>query len=238
MSWSRTLRLSRTEPAPARTMSGTAVGSIVTPSRAQRREHVVAHGLRRDQPERVVMGPGPDGADDLVRLGGREDEAQVRRGLLDELEQGVEALLGDHVGLVDDVDLVAAADGREERAFAQVTGVVDASVAGRVDLDDVERAGPAGGQLDAGVALAAGLGRRALLAVEGAGHDPGAGGLAAAAWAREQVGVVHPVVRQGGRERRGDVVLPDHVGEPVWPVAPVEGERAVHVHDPISARRR
>jgi hypothetical protein len=44
------------------------------------------------------------------------------------------------VRLVDDVDLVAAVDRREEGAFPQVAGVVDAAVAGRVDLDDVDRA--------------------------------------------------------------------------------------------------
>ena len=74
----------------------------------------------------------------LVRLGGGEDEDQEVRRLLDQLEQGVEALRGDHVRLVDDVDLVAVADRREERPLAQVTGVVDAAVAGRVDLDDVD----------------------------------------------------------------------------------------------------
>ena len=47
---------------------------------------------RRDQPERVVVGARPDGGDHLVRLGRGEDEPQVRRRLLDQLEQGVEAL--------------------------------------------------------------------------------------------------------------------------------------------------
>ena len=62
---------------------------------------------RRDEPERVVVGPGADRPDDLLRLGCREDELHMLRRLLDDLQQGVEALRGDHVGLVDDVDLVA-----------------------------------------------------------------------------------------------------------------------------------
>ena len=47
---------------------------------------------RREQPERVVVGARPDGRDHLVGLGRGEDEPQVRRRLLDQLEQGVEAL--------------------------------------------------------------------------------------------------------------------------------------------------
>jgi hypothetical protein len=61
----------------------------------------------RDQPERVVVGPGLDRPDDLLGLRGREDELQVRRRLLDEFEQRVETLAGHHVRLVDDVDLEA-----------------------------------------------------------------------------------------------------------------------------------
>ena len=88
-----------------------------------------------------MVGAGLDRAEHLLRLGGGEDELDVVGRLLDQLEQGVEALRGDHVRLVDDVHLEAARDRREEGAFAQVTGVVNATVAGRVDLDDVDRTG-------------------------------------------------------------------------------------------------
>ena len=151
---------------------------------------------RRDQPERVVMGPRPDRRDHLVGLGRREDEPQVRWRLLDQLEQGVEALRGDHVGLVDDVDLVATADRCEERLLPQLAGVIDAAVRGGVDLDHVDRARAVAGQLDAAVALAARVGHRRLVAVERPGQDPRRGGLAAPAGAGEEVGVVDPVARQ------------------------------------------
>ena len=144
--------------------------------------------------------------------------------LLDELEQGVEALRRHHVGLVDDVDLEAARDRREERLLAQVAGVVDAAVARRVDLDDVDAARPVRGQLDAGAADAARLGRRPLLAVQRAGEDAGAGRLAAAARPAEQVGVVDLVVAQRLLERLGDVLLPDHLGEGRRAVLAVQGE--------------
>ena len=179
---------------------------------------------RRDQPERVVVGARADRRQHLVGLGGGEDEPQMRRRLLDELEQGVEALRGDHVGLVDDVDLVFAADGREERLLAQVTRVVDAAVRRRVDLDDVDRARPAAGQVVAGVALAARVGDRRLLAVERARQDARLGGLAAAARAGEEVGVVDAVGGQRGPQRLGHVVLADDLREGLGPVAPVQRE--------------
>ena len=156
--------------------------------RAQRRE-VVAQQLRRYQPERIVVRTRADRADDLVRLGRREDELQVWRRLLDELEQGVETLTRDHVRLVDDVDLVRAVDRREERSLAQVTRVVDAAVARCVDLDDVDLLGcVVGGDT-----------------VELARENARAGRLAAAAGPGEQVRMVHAVVRERVLEGLGHV---------------------------------
>ena len=43
---------------------------------------------------------------------------------LNDLEQRVEALLRDHVSLVEDENLVAVAGGGEPGAFAQFTGIV------------------------------------------------------------------------------------------------------------------
>ena len=140
ISWSSSERVSRDDPPPALTTSGSTPGSTETPSLSQRLADVVEHLRGRDEPERVVVGAGPDGADDLLGLGGREDELHVLRRLLDDLQQRVEALRRDHVRLVEDEDLVAVAGGGEDGALAEVAGVVDAVVARRVDLDHVERA--------------------------------------------------------------------------------------------------
>ena len=202
------------------------------------RLEVRAHHRRRDQPERVVVGARADGREHLVRLGGGEDEDQEVRRLLDELEQRVEALRGHHVRLVDDVDLVPVADRREERAFAQVAGVVDAAVAGGVDLDDVDRAGAVGREFAARVADAARVGRRALGAVQAAGQDARAGGLAAAARTAEQVGVVDAAGRQRLAQRLGDVVLPDDLGEGRRAVLAVQreiGRRLCHASTLVTA---
>ena len=146
----------------------------------------------------------------------------VLRRLLDDLEQRVEALAGDHVGLVDDVDLVARRRRREEGPLPQVACVVDTAVAGGVDLDDVQAAAALAGEVLTGLAVAARRRGRPLLAVQAAGQDAGAGGLAAAARPAEQVGVVDALVGQRLLERLGDVALADDVGERLGAVAAVE----------------
>ncbi len=185
----------------------------------------LAHHARRHQPERVVVGPGPDGGEHLVRFGGGEDEDQVFRRFLDDLQQGVEALRGDHVGLVDDEDPVLRLSGREESPIAQLAGVVDTTVAGRVEFDDVDAAAAFGRERDARVAFAARVGGRALRAVQRAGEDARAGGLAATTRPGEQVRVVDPAGGQRGPQRFGDVVLPDDLSEGRRPVLAVKGER-------------
>ena len=184
--------------------------------------HVRRQAGGRDQPERVVVGPRPDRPDDLLGLGRGEDELHVLRRLLDDLQQGVEALRRHHVRLVDDVDLVAALRRPVGGAFAQVTGVVDTAMGGRVDLDDVDRAGPAASERHTRVAYPARVRRRALLAVETAGQDARAGRLAAAARAAEEVGVAHPTGAQRLHEGLGDVLLADDVAERLRPVAAVQ----------------
>src|SRR5690606_11757570 len=184
----------------------------------------LAHGRRRDQPERVVVGARADRRQHLVRFGGGEDEQDVFRRLLHELEQRVEARRGDHVGLVDDVDLVARLHRREDGALAQLAGVVHTAVGGRVYLDDVARAVPGRPQGPAGVALPARLGGGPGGAVQGAGEDARRGGLAAAPRPGEEIGVVEAPGADRVDERLGDVLLADDFGEGLRPVFAVQRE--------------
>src|SRR5699024_6974639 len=124
-------------------------------------------------------------------------------------------------------------------ALAQLAGIVDAAVAGGVDLDHVEAPGAAVGQVAAGVALAAGDVRRPLDAVQAAREDARGRRLATAARAREQVGVTDPAGAQRTPQRRGDMVLSDHLGEGLRAVTTVQSgghpDRLVEGAD--SARR-
>jgi len=166
--------------------------------------------------EGVVLAAREDRGRKLVGLGGGQDEGHPGRGLLQGLEQGVEGLAGEHVGFVDDEDLVAALDGRVADVLLEAAGVVDAPVGGAVDLDDVR--GHARGDLAAVLALVAGLGRGGGLAVQGLGEDPGDGGLAHPAGAAEEVGRSHPAGLGGPGQDGLDRVLPGHLGKGLGPV--------------------
>ena len=181
-----------------------------------------AEDVRRDQAERVVMGARADRADDALGFRRRENKLDVLGRLLDELEQRVEALVRDHVGLVDDEDLVAVAHRREGGALAQVTRVIDAAVRGRVDLDDVERTGAAGGQLAAGFALTARGIRGTLRTVQTARQDARGRCLAASARPREQVRVRDAIRAQRRLQRLRHVLLPDHLVEGVGAIPAIQ----------------
>lgn len=189
---------------------------------------------RRHEPERIVMGARPDGPDDLLGLGRGEDELEVLRRLLDDLQEGVEAGRGHHVRLVDDVDLVPAGRGPEEGLLAQLTGVVDTTVRSGVDLDHIDGTRPVAREVLAGLALPAGRGRRTLLTVQTSGKNAGTGRLATATRPAEQVRMIDPVVPQRLLQRVGDMLLPDDLGERLGAVAAVQ-RKGRHTYEVIGA---
>ena len=72
-------------------------------------------------------------------LGGGQDKDGVRRRFFQRLQQGVGGLLGEHVDFVDDIDLVAGLVRGVVHLLPQVADLVDAAVAGGVNLDNIER---------------------------------------------------------------------------------------------------
>ena len=162
-----------------------------------------------------------------MRLGGGEHEDGLRRRLLERLQEGVPGLFGQHVRLVEDVDLPAAAGRGVGDALAQVADVVDGAVGGGVHLDHVDRG--AGGDRHAGLAFAAGGDRRAAaLAVERAGEDLRHRGLAGAARADEEVGVVDLVLLDRVAQRADHVLLAHDLVEGARAVASIERGRLGH----------
>src|ERR1035437_5189493 len=168
------------------------------------------------------MGARTDRADDLVRLSRGKDELHELGRLLDDLQEGIEALRRDHVGLVDDVDLVTRQCRPVRRSLTQVARVVDTPMASRVDLDDVNTAGTVTSQRDAGGAHTARNRRRPLLAVEATSQDPGRGRLAAATWPTKQIRVADPAGPQCLHQGLSDVTLTDDVGKGLRPVAAIQ----------------
>ena len=84
------------------------------------------------------MRAGTDGSNHALRFRRRKDKLHVLGRLFYELKQSVEALGADHVGFVDDEDLVAVTHRRKSRALTQVTRVIHTTVRGCVDFNNIE----------------------------------------------------------------------------------------------------
>ena len=159
-----------------------------------------------------------DGDRHLLRIGGGQDEGDVRRRLLERLQHRVERVRRQHVDLVDHVDLVASRDRRVDRVVQQLRHLVDAAIRSRVEFQIIREAPLV--DLAARPALSAGLSRNARLAVQRLGEDPGDRGLADAACAGEQVGVMQTTGLQRMSQRPDDVLLPDQRREVARPPLP------------------
>jgi hypothetical protein len=201
-------------------------------------EQPVRDLAQRHAREVEALGARADGLGQLLRVGGGEDEHQVRRRLLQRLQERREGVARELVDLVDDDHAVLAAGRREADLLAQRLHVGDTAVRGAVDLGHVQR--HAGRDLAARGALVAGLGRAAaaqaaLLAVERLGDQARAAGLADAAGAGEEVGVGNAAALERPGEHGGDVLLPDHVGERLRPV--LQGKSAMGHGGPHSTHQ-
>ena len=162
-----------------------------------------------------------NGRQHLREVGGAEDEDEVRRRLLDQLQQRVPRGVGELVRLVEDVDLVAPLRRLEHDALADLADVVDAALRRRVHLDDVERV--AVRDRDARVARLVRVRRRALRAVQALREDARERRLAGAARAGEEVRLPHLSGGDRVLQRADDRLLADDLVEVLRAVLAVEG---------------
>ena len=125
----------------ARDLSSLVGGAGVDPEPEAQAEGALAEVLgehpRRHQPERIVVGTRTDGADHLVRLGGGEDELDVRRRLLQRLEEGIERRRRQHVDFIDDKDFVSVTRRAVANIVNELSNLIDATIGGRVHLHHV-----------------------------------------------------------------------------------------------------
>ena len=147
----------------------------------------------------------------LLGVGGGEQKFDVGRWLFEGLEQSVEAGVGEHVHLVDEVHLVAPANGGEGHVFEQLAGLVHLGAGSRVHLDEIGEAPFV--HLLADTASPAGGGAHPFFTVERLGQNPRQGGLAHAPGAGEEIGVMEAVVVQGVAQGAHHMFLPHHLGE-------------------------
>ena len=156
--------------------------------------------------EVIDLATRDDGGQNLVLLGGGENENHIRWRLLQGLEKRVESLGGEHVHLVDDKHLVTS----QLRGYAgllhQHLNVLHRVVARGVELENVERAllveSLATLALVTGLTIGGGV-----LAVDGLGKDAGTGGLAHTARSAEQEGVGQLAAAHRVLQRRGERLL-------------------------------
>ena len=172
-------------------------------------------GIDGDEVEPLAAGEDRDR--ELLRLRRAEDELHVPRRFLEGLQERVEGLTREHVDFVDDVDFESSASGADGDVLPQGADLVDAAVAGGVDLDDIDVL-PRGDRA-AAVALIARLRRGPGRAFEGLGEDPRGARLADTAGAGEKIGVADaPRIDRPG-ETAGNMLLANQLVEALRPVA-------------------
>ena len=174
--------------------------------------------LHGKEAEREDLAARKDGGGDLVFFRGRKDEDGVGRRFLKRLEDGVEGRIGEHVGLVNDDDLVPVPRGGEHHHLAHLADVVHPRIRGGVNLVYVN--GDPLRNFGAGEALLAGFGREPLKAVQTFGEDARHGGFPRSPRTVEKIGVGHPPVLKGVNERLLHLVLVQKRGEILRPKTP------------------
>ena len=137
-SWSSSATASRTLPSPARAIRRSARSDASIVSASHRSAQVLVQRRRAHPPEVELLAARQDGGRHRLDLGGGEDEDQVRRRLLDDLEQGVERLPRQAVDLVEHHHFVAVARRAVAQALGELAHLLDLGVGGGVDLDHVE----------------------------------------------------------------------------------------------------
>ncbi len=174
---------------------------------------------RRERAEVEALDAREDRRPDLAGIGRAEDEEDVRRRLLERLEEDVPSLR-DPLDLVDDEYLRREVRRRRVDARQELADVVDPVVGRGVELDDVQ-----GAALADRVAGGTGVARLAVghvRAVDRLGEDPRERRLAGPARSHEQVGVAGPAGPERVPDRGHDRVLADDVLEALGPPAAIQ----------------
>ena len=191
-------------------------------------QQLALHVTGQDALEGEALAPGEDGGRDLVQLRGGQNEHQMLRRLLQDLQQSVEGRGGEHMHLVDDIHPLFQHGRGIHRLLPQRTDLIHAVVAGGVQLRDIQRG--AGIHGPAGLAPAAGLAVHRGQAVHRLGQYPGTGGLAGTPCAGEEIGVGGMALGHLTAEGIRDVLLSHDLGKHLGP--PLAVQRLIHGSPP------
>jgi hypothetical protein len=133
----------------------------------------------------------------------------VRRWLLQGLEHGIGGVFGEHMDFVNDVHLISSAVGGIVDPLAQFPDVIDATVAGSIDLYHIQCPAPIHSftHLTGVTRLPLTVGK----AVDGLGQDTPGAGFACTSRATEEISMSYPPGLQGVAQGLGDMLLPYHL---------------------------
>ena len=178
-------------------------------------EHIVGHlkhvlteeQIPFEDPALWLLARAADGSmrdalsltDQAIAFGNENQELDVFRRLVQGFQKGVEGLVGEHVHLIDEVHLVAAARGSVLHVVGQFPHVIYTGAGGSIDFDQINKTVLQ--DLLAAVAFTAGIRRYAGLTVQTAGQQAANGGFAHAPGAGKQIGMVQALVFQGVNKR-------------------------------------
>jgi hypothetical protein len=177
---------------------------------SQHPRQMLAHRAHAHRPQVELQAARQHRRRHLLRIGGRQHELQILGRLFQRLQHRVERGVRQHVHFVDHVDLEATDHRLVDRLVEQRGDLLDAAVRRRIEFHVVDEA--AGIDVAAGRADTARVRGDAALpvgagAIERLGQDARHRGLAHAARAGEQVGMVQPALRQRIRQRLHHVLL-------------------------------
>ncbi len=166
---------------------------------------------RRDAPQVEALAARHNRWQDLLRVGRGEHEFHMFGRLFQGLEQRVERRGREHVDFVNDVNLETRAGRRVAAGLAQFAHLLDAIVAGAVNLKHVQRT-PLGDFPAARIVIVE-VHFGPVGAIEAFGEDAGDGGLAGPARAAKEVGMGNPLLLDRVGQGLRDMLLPHDVLE-------------------------
>ena len=173
--------------------------------------HLTADLFGIEAPQVELQAARENGHRDLLRIGGRQHELDVLGRLLERFQQCVEAVPGEHVDFVDQVDLEAPPRRCVLDVVENLARIVDLGARGGINLEEVDETSLV--DRHAVLALPARGAGDALLAIERLGQDARDGRLAHTPGSGEQKGMVHPALGKTVAEHLDDVGLTDQLGE-------------------------
>jgi len=102
-----------------------------------------------DKPEGVVVSAGPNGGKNLVGLGGRKNELEMRWWFFNQFQQRIGRIVRQLMRFIDDVDAVCTQGWGVHGLLTKVTRVFHTTVACGIHFDDIDTSGAVRRQVDA-----------------------------------------------------------------------------------------